>query len=83
MVGAFSFATYEESTLHLEQGDTLVLYTDGISEPENGGEEFGEERLHALLRANSDKDARELADLIVRQCKTGWATRSSSTTSRC
>ncbi|MCL4784594.1 MAG: SpoIIE family protein phosphatase [Bryobacterales bacterium] len=66
VVGAFSFATYEESTLHLEQGDTLVLYTDGISEPENEyGEEFGEERLHALLRANSDKDARELADLIV------------------
>lgn len=66
VVGAFSFATYEESTLRLERGDVLVLFTDGISEPENEyGEEFGEERLHALLLANGDKDARELADVIV------------------
>lgn len=66
VVGVFAFATYEESALHLEDGDVLVLYTDGISEPENEyGEEFGEDRLRALLLANGDKDARELADLIV------------------
>ncbi len=66
VVGAFSFATYEESALHLESGDVLVLYTDGITEPENEyGEEFGEERLQALLLAHGEKDARELADILV------------------
>ena len=66
VVGAFAFASYEESSLQLEEGDVLLLYTDGISEPENEyGEEFGEERLHTLLRENAGKDAQELADLIV------------------
>jgi sigma-B regulation protein RsbU (phosphoserine phosphatase) len=66
VVGAFAFASYEESSLQLMNGDVLLLYTDGISEPENEyGEEFGEERLKALLLANADKDAREIADRIV------------------
>jgi sigma-B regulation protein RsbU (phosphoserine phosphatase) len=66
VVGAFAFASYEESSLQLEEGDVLLLYTDGISEPENEyGEEFGEERLQTLLRENAGKDAQELADLIV------------------
>jgi sigma-B regulation protein RsbU (phosphoserine phosphatase) len=66
VVGAFAFASYEESSLQLMDGDVLLLYTDGISEPENEyGEEFGEERLKALLLANADKDAREIADKIV------------------
>ncbi|MDZ7637891.1 MAG: PP2C family protein-serine/threonine phosphatase [Bryobacterales bacterium] len=66
VVGAFAFASYEESTLLLEDGDVLLLYTDGISEPENEyGEEFGEDRLHALLLENGNKDARELADVVV------------------
>lgn len=70
VVGAFPFATYEESVVHLQKGDLLVLYTDGISEPENEyGEEFGEERLRQLIIQNSDKPARELADLIVHSVK--------------
>ncbi len=66
VVGAFAFASYEESLIRLEPGDLLVLYTDGISEPENEyGEEFGEPRLHQLLLSNAEKGTRELADHIV------------------
>lgn len=66
VVGAFAFASYEESVLMLQSGDLLVLYTDGISEPENEyGEEFGEERLRRLLLANAHKDTRDLAELVV------------------
>ncbi len=46
VVGAFPVARYQEKTVHLEQGDMLVAYTDGIVEPENAyGEMFGEDRL--------------------------------------
>lgn len=73
VVGAFAFATYEESALRLETGDILLLYTDGITESENEyGEEYGEARLHALLLANCEKDARELSDIIVRAVR-DWA----------
>ncbi len=36
-------------TLRIQSGDSLLIYTDGISEQDNpAGEEFGDERLHAI-----------------------------------
>ena len=52
-VGMFSAEACEISRTDLADGDTLVLYTDGITEAENPeGEEFGMERLSALIRDN-------------------------------
>ncbi len=56
MLAAFSFATYET----LEPGDRLVLYTDGILEATNAqGEEFGSNRLCALLTDTAKLRAEE------------------------
>ncbi len=44
----------------------LVLYTDGITEViDDDEEEFGEERLEALVMKNAGRPAQELADLIL------------------
>lgn len=41
---------YGEATIHLEPGDLLVVYTDGITEAaDSRGEEFGSEALTSLL----------------------------------
>ena len=46
IVGAFEYARYEEAAVALDAGDLLLIFSDGISEAENqGGEEYGEERL--------------------------------------
>lgn len=56
VVGAFALATYDESTVQLENDDLLVLYTDGITEPENEYEEmFGEDRLIETIQRVIDK----------------------------
>jgi sigma-B regulation protein RsbU (phosphoserine phosphatase) len=61
VVGAFPFARFEEKTIPLEHGDTLVAYTDGIVEPENAyGEMFGEERLKDLLLKYAKSDCSEI-----------------------
>jgi phosphoserine phosphatase RsbU/P len=61
VVGAFPIARYGEKTVALEQGDTLVAYTDGIVEPENAyGEMFGEERLQELIIKYSKADSSEI-----------------------
>ena len=66
VVGAFPFARYNESRLDLCSGDLLVLYTDGITEPENEyGEDFGEQRLRDLLIANADRDGSEITAAVV------------------
>src|SRR6202008_3181357 len=42
--------TYEESSLHLQQGDQLSIYTDGLLEARNTtGELYGFDRLHTLF----------------------------------
>jgi phosphoserine phosphatase RsbU/P len=46
ILGVFGDAAFEEETLQLDAGDTVILYTDGITEAFNGvGDEFGEHRL--------------------------------------
>ena len=66
VVGAFPFAKYTESKLQLASGDLLVLYTDGITEPENEyGEDFGETRLRELVVANADRDGSEITAAVV------------------
>jgi sigma-B regulation protein RsbU (phosphoserine phosphatase) len=67
MLGDF---TYEEESTPLEPGDTLVIYSDGVTEAMNkDGELFGEERLASVL-ADSRSDAPEaIIDRIVAAIK--------------
>jgi phosphoserine phosphatase RsbU/P len=72
VVGAFSFAKYDESSVTFEPGDLLVCYTDGITEPENAyGEMFGEERLIDLVHRNRHRDDHEIIRIIFDAVR-GW-----------
>ena len=52
----------------LHPGDTLVLYTDGVTESFNdSGEEFGEDRLIEAVKRGRELSARELGTAIVRE----------------
>ncbi|MGI9071653.1 MAG: PP2C family protein-serine/threonine phosphatase [Bryobacteraceae bacterium] len=66
VVGAFPFAKYDESCLNIDQGDLLVCYTDGITEPENAyGEMFGEERLIDLVKKHAHRDDEEIVQNVL------------------
>ncbi len=56
VVGLFGATEYEQAEIVLEPEDLLLLFTDGITEPENTyGEEFGEHRvLEVAQRALHD-----------------------------
>jgi len=50
----------------LGPGDTLALYTDGVTEtPNSAGEEFGDERLLASLRRHNAMGACAMAQAVV------------------
>jgi sigma-B regulation protein RsbU (phosphoserine phosphatase) len=60
-LGMFRDTRYHEYYLTTEPGETLVLYTDGVTEANNSqGEEFGRIRLVEAVKANRHLSAREL-----------------------
>ncbi len=63
MLGMFDFSTYRPRKFHLDLGDILVMYTDGLTKAENARNElFGEERLREII----EREARSGAQAIER-----------------
>ncbi|MEQ9366667.1 MAG: PP2C family protein-serine/threonine phosphatase, partial [Leptospirales bacterium] len=58
--------SFEEQTIDIQKGDRLILYTDGIVEAMNPGEEmFGEDRLaQSCLRYNRDPLKEQLENIV-------------------
>jgi phosphoserine phosphatase RsbU/P len=66
MLGAFPVWKCKEASADLQRGDTLVLYSDGVTEAGiEHGEEFGEERLAAILRENVGLPAAVLVERVI------------------
>ena len=62
MVGAVDGVNYQENKLKLENGETLVMFTDGVTEAMNSSfEEYGDERLNGVLE---NIDASSCQDMI-------------------
>jgi sigma-B regulation protein RsbU (phosphoserine phosphatase) len=52
-VGVFCNESFSVSRMQMNQGDGLFLYTDGLSESQDGaGNEYGADRLSQLLNDN-------------------------------
>jgi phosphoserine phosphatase RsbU/P len=66
-LGLFCDARYELRSLPFEPGDSLVVYSDGISEAQDGeGNAYEEERLVRALDGHSTRDAVALVDGVLR-----------------
>jgi phosphoserine phosphatase RsbU/P len=60
-LGLFHDIDFSATRLHLESGDTMFLYTDGLSEARRDQDEYGVERVAHLVR----QAARQPAELIA------------------
>jgi sigma-B regulation protein RsbU (phosphoserine phosphatase) len=64
-IGILPDVVYRESLVPLLPGDTLVLYSDGITEAVNGlDEDFGMDRLIALVKGGRDEPPEALSGRI-------------------
>jgi sigma-B regulation protein RsbU (phosphoserine phosphatase) len=60
-LGMFCQGEFSVTELELHQGDSLVIYSDGVSDATNtAGEEYGTERLHKLIASNGGNPASAL-----------------------
>ncbi len=61
---------FEEDSVELKSGDTIVIYSDGITEAMNGNdEEYGEERLLTILKKNTFLKAEEIIGKVFESVK--------------
>lgn len=65
-IGLVEQSEISSQTTELVPGDVLLLYTDGVTEAVNAWqEEFGPERLAAIVRRQSDSSAKELVKTLL------------------
>jgi len=65
VLGILPIAPYSEMHTHLNQGDMIVLYSDGVTEATNHQyDEFGEDRFIDVLKANRTKPAAQIVDVV-------------------
>jgi sigma-B regulation protein RsbU (phosphoserine phosphatase) len=64
-LGMFPAVSYDIAEVTVEKGETIVLYTDGITDTrDNTNQDFGENRLIGLLKKNAKKPAAEIVSKV-------------------
>jgi serine phosphatase RsbU (regulator of sigma subunit) len=66
ILGILPNAAYEQKSCRLEPGDVLLLFSDGVTEAcrPDADQEFGQDRLAALLREHRDRPAADILNAI-------------------
>jgi len=66
LMGVRENVAFEEKQIQLQSGDVLLLYTDGVTEADNGsGELFGIERLCKILQSRHLESPQTIIDAII------------------
>lgn len=66
LMGVHRNVTFEEKQVQLQSGDVILLYTDGVTEADNGrGELFGMERLCKIITARHRESPQAIIDAII------------------
>jgi serine phosphatase RsbU (regulator of sigma subunit)/pSer/pThr/pTyr-binding forkhead associated (FHA) protein len=72
VVGLLEFAPYGQETVQLDVGDTIVIFSDGVSEALNSaGEEYGDARLQAVVEGTQKPavTAQSVVDRVVSEVR--------------
>ena len=66
VLGVLSDCEFEEDEVSLEEGDLLVIFSDGFIDAEDeAGEDFGEEKLQSILEESAGRSAQEIVRVAV------------------
>lgn len=66
LVGSLPTASFYDRSIRLRTGDTLVLYTDGVTEAQVDGRQLGRDGLAAILRSCRDLPAGGVVEQVAK-----------------
>ena len=64
-VGLFYQSEYDISKINLKKGDSLLIYTDGLTEAISNDEEYGEERVKQQLIKSGNLSSKKIIDELI------------------
>jgi serine phosphatase RsbU (regulator of sigma subunit) len=71
VLGVLPGVTFQQSQVSVHPGDLLVVFSDGVQEAANSGdEEFGEERILATVKDNWNASPSEICDAVLARVRT-------------
>jgi sigma-B regulation protein RsbU (phosphoserine phosphatase) len=65
IMGPFPDGLYKVDNTHLNEGDVVVLYTDGVVEAVGGGVMYGEDRLQSKIGELASLSAKEICQRLL------------------
>jgi sigma-B regulation protein RsbU (phosphoserine phosphatase) len=70
LIGVTPDSDYPVCALPLNSGDRFLLYTDGVTDPENvAGDAFGDGKLEQVIRNNQSRPPGELSDQLLSEIR--------------
>jgi sigma-B regulation protein RsbU (phosphoserine phosphatase) len=69
VVGLLDGMKYEQATVTLSAGDIVIIYSDGVTEPENEFGDFGEDRLLDLVRRNRTQSLEAISATVMQSLR--------------
>jgi sigma-B regulation protein RsbU (phosphoserine phosphatase) len=68
LLGVRPNEAYADGKFSFETGDRLLLYTDGLTDPEDAaGESFGDAALPTFIQEKQDVEAEQFVDLLLKE----------------
>ncbi len=65
MIGAFELAEWTESTVEMQDGDLIFIFSDGVTEADPGDEQYGDDRTEKLVTENRGRPAQEIVNCLM------------------
>lgn len=69
VVGLLENPVYDQGIEKMHEGDILIAYSDGVTEPENDFGEFGEERLLEVVRRHRHKPLDAISEQVMQSLR--------------
>ena len=70
VLGVLDWKEFHTKSIHLTEGNTLFLFTDGVTEAMNVGKQlYGNDRLKQTLAQSVGKNAREIVEMVASDVK--------------
>ncbi len=67
MIGAFDFVTWEADSVQLSEGDLIFVFSDGVTEADNGDEQYGDDQTEKYILETEKSNPKEIiSELMIK-----------------